>query len=602
MLLLIGPSGCGKRALVHAAARELGVDVEEPAGIDSVAALLRVTTEGVTAHGLFATPSVWLFTGVDGYLTSDETSAMDKTTSVTAMRKLLALWTSKQSLPPIVITMHGFPDNNTMRVLRQSTTLPRVYFYPVKTNVAQTVLLDIGTRERIAVQDIGRVTRSFHGDLRHAILSLALRRPSPVTCRRPATPVHIQFTPAVDGCGLVRSLCLHLYVRSRNDSEVSWVAVQPQQSPHSCTIRVIGFTEYDISKCIKRVQADLAREFHIRRQEAMAEYDRMRHEGTVQVSIVEALLHGCVAEDVQEAVHLLQRHIDSKTCERDVQSDVREWLLHTPRVYDYAVVQASDANVHFEVRRLPSATGDVGSLKDLACDTPAEAATALLHYQHAYTDAELVMLYQSSSFVDKLLHVNTYVDNMSTDTLVAIADARRDVDLFKYEDDTAASSIIHLYLHALRKGRAEAKAMKPSYGTLQFPSPTGWADTAAALSDLRNDCVEFGLLTACDIADRLDVMRAHVRCGTFVDKDVPTYTCTDTTAAFMDGTYRAIGALPKHVTCFQPLMSSNVCEPDDSCIVQEYRERVAKLQLEPPNASVRTELAECLEVLRMMEE
>lgn len=66
VMVLHGPSGVGKRALVRAFCAEFGFDLREPDDVESLPRLLVRVQEGVLAYT--PRPTVWLFTGVDGFM------------------------------------------------------------------------------------------------------------------------------------------------------------------------------------------------------------------------------------------------------------------------------------------------------------------------------------------------------------------------------------------------------------------------------------------------------------------------------------------------------------------------------------------------------
>ena len=72
VLILRGPSGCGKAAFIRTAAAKLGAVVEQPEGVDTFGKLVSIVQDGVRTRTLSLTSEarrarVWLFTGIDGF-------------------------------------------------------------------------------------------------------------------------------------------------------------------------------------------------------------------------------------------------------------------------------------------------------------------------------------------------------------------------------------------------------------------------------------------------------------------------------------------------------------------------------------------------------
>lgn len=560
-LLILGPSGCGKRALVHAIANEMGLQVEEPADVDSIQSLLRVTQEGIRLRGLCAEPKLWLFTGLDGFLSEE---------GLTAVKKLVDIWTSSAQLPPIVFTLHAFPDTPVMRVVRQTTALPRVYLYPIKPGPAEQVLNDIGERERVSLQDVLKVKQSFSGDLRQAIISLSMKRPSSVTCKRTTSGVKLSISPCSNAESTVRGLCLHLYVRARNDSNVEYSKVQEAFVTDTMVVFIFGFTEYDIMKAIKNLQKEFQLECMSKLSDAMDFYEEFRQSGysTFPYASFRSILRGLHASDIDAAEALVKRHFDTGADESCIRSDVKTFLsTMEPKLYVVSTLSGTDHAIHYQVRRSRPLSAS-SSTKDLFCSTPFDVLYELFDTRRSFTDTELEELFVSHPMAQSLAWNNMYMGMGSAplDKLVDILDAWGALDCEKWNMCSAESygaAVVRL-LKQIRQERASSRASRPAFGSLKCSNVhTGRSDVNGSLKQLKSESVEYALMSRVELADRLPLLRERVKAETVDALDGKGYTCTDMTRAHVDPLYVALGVKSNTVTSIKPLPAECILEDDN---------------------------------------
>lgn len=166
-LLLIGPPGIGKRALVHLLAAKSGLEVEEPDAVDTYGKLLDQVRNGPMSCTLGG-EAVWLFSGVDGYSTQKD----DIGAAMTSLRKVVdLLTTTKRRVAPLIFTIHDF-STKTARLFRTSA-FEEVEISEVDGVKAEDVLRFIAQREGCPTL-VEPVMKEFSGDIRQSILSLQL--------------------------------------------------------------------------------------------------------------------------------------------------------------------------------------------------------------------------------------------------------------------------------------------------------------------------------------------------------------------------------------------------------------------------------------------
>lgn len=197
VLLLKGPSGCGKASFIRAVAATLGHTVEEPEGVDTFNKLLTVVREGACAHTLPYNDAegpargarrVWLFSGIDGYAEDDDAAAPEtkrrRPAGDVLERLIHCIKTSflprksekATAMAPIVLTLQDF-SNKTVRRLQNLEAIFYVTALPLdrdKCRYALTRIRDMApdVSAVIGTADVDAVVTYCYGDVRQCVLEL----------------------------------------------------------------------------------------------------------------------------------------------------------------------------------------------------------------------------------------------------------------------------------------------------------------------------------------------------------------------------------------------------------------------------------------------
>ena len=192
VLILCGPSGCGKAAYVRAFASSMNAVVEQPDGVDTFAKLLTIVREGVRSHTLAFNARavaqrrrrIWLFTGIDGFAEDADDDKFDTIQRLVDLIKQSYLPTQKHGSPmcPVVLTLHDFA-NKTVRRLQHMDAIAYVTVSALDTAACKYALTRIvkalpeasvgEQRERDA--DVDAIVRLSCGDVRQCVIELQQR-------------------------------------------------------------------------------------------------------------------------------------------------------------------------------------------------------------------------------------------------------------------------------------------------------------------------------------------------------------------------------------------------------------------------------------------
>jgi hypothetical protein len=196
LLVICGPSGCAKRTLVRVVARSLKLQCVEHEVLD-FADVLSAVTQGAASRGLHLGDAkqearIFLFTGVDGFLTSEygerglDRNGIDAS-SCNLVKLLHYLEFCGASMPPVVFTVHDL-DGKCGRLLRHSKIVQRYSMYRIdpmaskhysQRSQIQRMLSNVC--HQVGANDISeQIMASFDGDLKQTMLRLefALRSSS----------------------------------------------------------------------------------------------------------------------------------------------------------------------------------------------------------------------------------------------------------------------------------------------------------------------------------------------------------------------------------------------------------------------------------------
>jgi hypothetical protein len=179
VLVLQGPSGCGKRALVRAAAAECsctcveGTEVPDMSLLEGVANVCERVLNARTLGG--CPPNVFLFCGVDGMVSKNNRDAgrgagSGATQSLDAklLARVLAATSAARSAP-LVLTVCDF-GTDELRQLRRDPRVCVVALGPVEHVGAARALGVVAARQHWPAHAVDSALAMFHGDIRAALI------------------------------------------------------------------------------------------------------------------------------------------------------------------------------------------------------------------------------------------------------------------------------------------------------------------------------------------------------------------------------------------------------------------------------------------------
>ena len=207
-LFLSGPGGCGKRTLVRTVAHALGAECVEPHVLtleDVYAAVMDISLPFTL--GSRQAPRVFLFAGVDGFMTTCDATA--KTAGPTLDKLLAYIQRRNLHAPPCVFTVQGYPGR-TGRAIRTSPAVDRLACYRIEPSRHRAETAGVGRVLSFVcglarVPDLGpMIMAGFDGDIKQALLrlELAIRCGSSSLCVA-TTSKDTEVADAFDGARII---------------------------------------------------------------------------------------------------------------------------------------------------------------------------------------------------------------------------------------------------------------------------------------------------------------------------------------------------------------------------------------------------------------
>ena len=177
ILFLSGPGGCGKRTLVRTVAHTLGAECVEPPALTLEEVYDAIMDISLPLHLGVATkqPRVFLFTGIDGYLSPCDGAAAQ---TASTLSRILAHFENARNAeaPPVVCTVQGYPGRAGWAI-RSSPAVHRLACRRIEPwNTAaragvSRVLANVCGMARVPNM-AAMIMAGFDGDLKQALLRL----------------------------------------------------------------------------------------------------------------------------------------------------------------------------------------------------------------------------------------------------------------------------------------------------------------------------------------------------------------------------------------------------------------------------------------------